>query len=298
MISGKKMLLIMGLTFVILFSGCTESTPKGDINAPVNNTVANNVSTVSNASGSAKESFSIGETATTENSLQVTVTKVARLENCSMDGSCIGVYVKVKNTSSDKQDDSMPSAVILDDQGKQYGKEYIYCPNSYPIDFTGLYPSASKEGWLCFKNVPGTVQSFKIVLPISIVQMTNLVYLVKSTELQKIQKSAEMSVEGLKADSYSYGSATIKGTLKVTNKSEIYLNNFKLKYVIKQGDTVIAENDDETILLYNIEPGKSQDNDLLIMEEIPSPGDYTIEFTLSDKEGELAKVSSNLKVEP
>ncbi|MBM3282430.1 MAG: hypothetical protein FJY86_03785 [Candidatus Diapherotrites archaeon] len=297
---NAKIVIGFFLVGLVLLSGCTSETPRGDISAPLSGETP-----VQKAPGSVpaepnvKDSYVIGETASTKSGLQVKLTEVARIPNCGSNGTCLGLYVKVTNEGDDEENDYLNSTVVLDDKGNQYEVEYSDCPNEY--DSSNLFPGASREGYVCLADFSDDASQLKVVLSIGMFSSTKFVYLVDASLIGMLVPSGEFSIDSVDASftSSSFGGyGTISGvkyTLK--NTGETYLKDLTYDYTIKKKTLLIDSGKNRSLPLFSLEPGKTDDGTLLILKSIDQGGEYTIDVTVNSKDGEFAKANKTFNTD-
>jgi hypothetical protein len=292
---NAKLLIGLALIGIILISGCASTTPRGDISAPVSETPIDQSGDDSSPDTSeVKDSYVIGEIASTKSGLQVELTKVSHIPNCGSDGSCLGLYVKVSNKGDDEENDYMNSTVVLDDKGNQYEPEYSNCPNQY--DSSNLFPGASREGYVCLSDILDESSKVKVILSVGMFASTKFVYLVDSSSIETLVPSGDFSIESVDASftSSSYGGyGTISGVkYSLKNTGQTYLKDLSYDYTLMKKSLLIDSGKDKPLPLYSLEPGKTDEGSLSIFKSLDQGGEYTLEVIVNGKDGELAKVST------
>lgn len=291
---NAKWLVGLVLVGLIIFSGCTSETPRGDISAPTSGTTsAQPAAGTTPTAPVVKDSYVIGETATTKDGLQVVLTNVAHIPNCGSDGSCLGLYVKITNTGDKEENDYLNGTVVLDDKGKQYEVEYSNCPNAY--DSSNLFPGASREGNICLADLSADASKVKVILEIGMFSSTNFIYLVDSPLIETLVPAGEFAIDSVDAtftpSSYGgYGTISgVKYSLKNTGKT--YIKDLTYDYTIMKKTLLIDSGKNKSLPLYGLGPGKTDEGSLSILKVIDQGGEYTLDVTVKGKDGEFAKVS-------
>lgn len=291
--------ILIGLIVLsILLVGCTSET-KGNVSAPTGG------QTGGTGGQTQKDTYSLGETVKPQKGLkglEITLTKMQRIENCTSDGDCVGAYVKLKNTAEKELEAAFVAPVLLDDQGKQYEKIYTsYCPNEYETTLNKLYPGATKEGYLCFSNVPESAKTVKAILKVGLFDQATIVYQLNASQIRNAAKKAELTINDVTssytpATDYSAGYGTVESIkMSIKNIGEVYLKDLQYDYTIKYGtESFVDEKDVDSWT--TVEPGKTEDASLTGYKRVGTVGDYTLEVVLKDKKGELARATKTFTV--
>lgn len=180
----KKIVLVLVASLLLL--GCTSETPKGNVAAPTEvgyqpTATASSPGEVTTTPEPKKDSYAFGETATTREGLEITVLGVKNVEKeeFTRTYNFSVVSVRVKNAGSEQNPFYAISPAMLDDRNQQYDQQLMFCPE--PGEPSGnIYPGITKEFNLCFDRVSPEAKKVKIVLPVGLVERTNLVFVTDS----------------------------------------------------------------------------------------------------------------------
>jgi hypothetical protein len=291
----KGWVFVIGLMGLVLLLGCVSSeTPRGDISAPTDNKVVSNTSNNENsAEASPKDSYNIGELATAKNGMQLQITRVARIPNCG-DDYCLGLYAKLKNTGDDKESALFSGSVLLDDKGVQYEygsfSTFASCPNR--VEQTALYPGASREGFLCFDDWKEEPSQLKAIVDMGFIGSTKFVYLINPSQIETLEPKAELEITGVDA-SFTQGSYIGYGSIsgakyELKNTGETYLDDLTFDYNLMKRTLFIDSEKDRSLIVFGLEPGKTDDGSLGIYQSLDQGGEYTLDVTVKWKGKELA----------
>lgn len=298
----KIFLVVSLIILILLFAGCTEETPRGNVAAPGNNhptPTPNSTDNTSTTEAPTRDFFLIGESYTSDDGLQITVTRVANMENCGRDDAgCTSVYTEITNNGQKANSAYFMQPVILEDTGNQIELASYGCPNEleYRKD---IYPGVIQEGWICFDKISSAATNLKVVLPMGYGNKVNLVYGLPANAIQTAKKTATISVQDL-AGEYNGYYTNITGNVVVENTGEINLDDLKVGLNFKQnGVSILEDKEIRPLILYSLAPNKTDQAELSVMEtKNIFPGDYNVDFILWDKTGVLTQTTRTLKVIP
>ena len=281
---GKVILAVAVLIAgVVVLSGCVEeTTPRGNISAPK---TGESISTP----------FAIGETATFSPSpkeggqLQVTLVKViwADCGYSSTYESCVGAFIKVKNTGSEKESDYIYSPELLDDSGKQYDEKYTSYTDNYAEG--NIYPGITKEGYIYFKEPNSSAKILKIILPFGVIGATNIVYQFGADEIITPTKSLDLTLGDVKYSwtKYTYmegGSGYISSigyTIKNTGEASITPS---FDVIITKNGKDVMKTEKAGYLWSALAAGESKSDEISLFQSISESGQYTVKVTARDKD--------------
>jgi hypothetical protein len=288
------------LVGVLLLSGCTSETPRGDISAPESLQVK--TSSSDGAGGDSPEFYELGDSVTTQNGLKVTLSRVVEFPDCGGTGSCLGLYVNVLNESDDEEIGSMSETVALDDQGNQYEGSFSAfsdCPSRY--DGASLFPGVKKEGFVCLDGLKVGATQVKVILEVGIIGSSKLVYLVDPVQIEKLEHSIEFAITEVDATftpSSFGGYGSLSGvSYSLKNVGETVISDVTYDYILRKKTLQISSDDGLSIPIFSLAPGETDEGSLLIYKSLDQGGEYTIDAIVyvSGKEAAKATHTFNTK---